>query len=238
MDPSVCLFISRSSFPSYLPFTILIRKFPSEAPVNFFNRILIRGAIREAQGFGLICNLRRPARGGEWRFCRSVRRIERPAKSNKRERRRHGGNAAVNDVTSDSAICFYVVSSSLILLRDFSAKVAKNLWEIRKRSLLIAPSLSSYRPLSVFIRKSPSDVLEHQKYRREVQLFHGWLRVTEARRVIRFPHQPDFSRARCIKAVRGCQQHFLDSPRVRSFSAKGGISMETWGIAPGIRIGV
>jgi len=48
-------------FSSYLPFTILLRKFPSEAPVNFFNRALIRDAIRERQRFGSI----RSARGGE-----------------------------------------------------------------------------------------------------------------------------------------------------------------------------
>jgi hypothetical protein len=103
MFGSVCFFISRSPFSSYLPFTILIRKSPSEAPVNFFNGALICDAIREGQRFRLI----RPAGGGEWRFCRSIRRIERPAKSNYRERRQHGGNAAVNDVTSDSASCFY-----------------------------------------------------------------------------------------------------------------------------------
>jgi len=41
--------------------------------------------------------------------------------------------------------------------------------------------LSSYRP-TILIRKSPSEVLEHQKYRREMWLFHGWLRSAEARR--------------------------------------------------------
>ena len=105
--PVSLLFTSRSSFSFYLPLTILIRKSPSEAPVNFFNGALICDAIRKTQGFNLICNLRRPAKGGEWRFCRSVRRIERPAKSNKGERRKHGGNAAVNDVSSHSASCFY-----------------------------------------------------------------------------------------------------------------------------------
>ena len=103
MDPSVCFFISRSSFSSYLPFTILLRKFPAEAPVNFFNRVLIRDSICEGQCFGSI----RSAMGGEWRFCRSIRRIERPAKSNNRERRKHCGNAAVNDVSSDSVSCRY-----------------------------------------------------------------------------------------------------------------------------------
>jgi hypothetical protein len=68
---------------------------------------LIRDAIRETQGFGLIWNLRRPARGGEWQFCRSGRRIERPANSKNRERRKYCGNAAVNDVTPDSASWFY-----------------------------------------------------------------------------------------------------------------------------------
>jgi hypothetical protein len=170
MDPSVCFFTSRSSFSSYLPFTILIRKFPSEAPVNFFNRALIRDAICEGQCFGLI----RSARGGEWRFCRSVRRIERPAKSNNRERRKHGGNAAVNYVTSDSAICFYVVSSSIILFRDFSAKVAKNLWEMRKKVGLIAPSLQPIVPFAILIRKSPSEVLEHQKISKRNVAF-SWL---------------------------------------------------------------
>ena len=141
MFGSVCFFISRSSFSSCLPFTILLRKFPSEAPVNFFNRILIRDAIRETEVFGLICNLRRPARGGERQFCRSSRRIERPAKSNNGERRKHGGDAAVNDVSSDSVSCLYGgVLPSVILLRDFSAKVAKNLCKIRKK--LIAARFS------------------------------------------------------------------------------------------------
>ena len=41
-------------------------------PIDFLDRVLIRDAIRETQGFGLICNLPRPAKGGGWRFCRSV----------------------------------------------------------------------------------------------------------------------------------------------------------------------
>src|SRR5439155_24007215 len=76
-------------------------------PVNLLDRTLISDPIRETQGFRMICDLRRPARGGEWRFCRSVRRIERPAKSKNRERRKHGGNAAVNYVSSDSVSCLY-----------------------------------------------------------------------------------------------------------------------------------
>ena len=116
-------------------------------PVNLLDRTLISDPIRETQGFRMICDLRRPARGGEWRCCRSVRRIERPAKSNNRERRKYCGNAAVNDVTPDSASCFYGgVFPSIILLRDFSVKVAKNLWEMRKKIGLITPSLSSCRP--------------------------------------------------------------------------------------------
>src|SRR5436190_19396065 len=103
-------------------------------PVNLLDRTLISDPIRETQGFRLICNLRRPARGGKWRFCRSVRRIERPAKSNNRERRKHGGNAAVNYVSSDSVSCLYGgVLPSVILLRNFQDKVSKNLWKMRKK---------------------------------------------------------------------------------------------------------
>jgi hypothetical protein len=109
-----------------------IRKFPSEAPVNFFNRVLIRDAIRETQGFGSI----RSAGGSERRFGRSIRRIERPAKSNKRERRKHGGNAAVNDVTSDSASCFdggFFLPSFFFGI--FRAKFQKSLQNSEKRSV-------------------------------------------------------------------------------------------------------
>jgi len=53
----------------------------------------------------------------------------------------------VNDVSSGSVSCFYGgVFPSIILLRDFSVKVAKNLWEMRKKIGLITPSISSYRP--------------------------------------------------------------------------------------------
>jgi len=80
----------------------------------------------------------------------------------------------VNDVTSDSASCFYEVSSSIILLRDFLAKVAKNLWEMRKKVGLIAPSLQPIVPFAILIRKSPSEVLEHQKISKRNAAF-SWL---------------------------------------------------------------
>src|SRR2546421_8961332 len=72
--------------------------------------VLGRGAveaIRETRRFRLICNLRRSARGSEWRSCRPIREIERPAKSKNRERGKQGGNAAMNDVSSDSVSCSY-----------------------------------------------------------------------------------------------------------------------------------
>jgi len=48
----------------------------------------------------------------------------------------------VNDVRSASASSFCAVFPSAIILRDFSAKVAKNLWEIRKKIGLIAQRFS------------------------------------------------------------------------------------------------
>ena len=92
-------------------------------------------AIRETRGFRLICNLRRSARGGEWRFCRPIRRIERPAKSKNREGRKHGGNAAMNDVSSDSVSCSYGGSFLSSFFFGIFGQGWQNLWEIRKRSV-------------------------------------------------------------------------------------------------------
>src|SRR5436189_4554723 len=105
-------------------------------PVNFLDRTLISDPIRETQGFRMICDLRRPARGGEWRFCRSVRRIERPAKSKNRERRKHGGNAAVNDVSSGFVSCFYGGSFlPSFFFGIFRSRLPKIFGEFGKRSV-------------------------------------------------------------------------------------------------------
>ncbi len=115
----------------------------------------------------------------------------------------------MNDVTSDSASCFYVVSSSLILLRDFSAKVAKNFWEIRKKIGLIAPSFHPIVPFTILIRKSPSEVLEHQKISERNVALHDWLRVTEARRVNRFTGPARFFTRSLYKSREGVSTRFL-----------------------------
>src|SRR5436189_6264210 len=99
------------------------------APINLLNRALIRDPLSETQRFGLI----RFTRGGEWRFCRPIPRIERPAKTKNRERGKQGGDAAMNDVSSDSVSCSYGGSFLSSFFFGIFGQGWQNLWEIRKR---------------------------------------------------------------------------------------------------------